>query len=400
MYLGESVKSAISCLLSNKGRLALGVISVSVGISTLMGVMILSESQRICLKREIEKMGTNLMLVGPYNRPYEFTDRDVDRIKRCQGVLKIASTVSRNWYQVQYFSKILEGVLIVGWTPEVKGMINLSLKQGRFFTQQEVESRCNVGVIGKDAAYNLFKNKNPVGETIFILVKGRKVPVRIIGVLKEIGVLQKIMAGVENNGLILPLTYMREKIFPERLQGKLAECMVQIADTSIVKRVVQQIKKEFLLNKNFPCSIILQEEFIKYEYDILKRTTLIGLCIAIIFLIVGGIGIMTIMLKSVLERTREIGIRKAVGAKNRDILIQFLVEASIIGIIGCLVGILMGSVGTYLISGWLIKTGEMVISLQTIVISCSVAFSLTLLFGIYPALKAAFLNPIDALRYE
>ncbi|MEW6607292.1 MAG: ABC transporter permease [bacterium] len=401
MWFLESIKSAISCLLANKGRLTLGVISISIGVATLMGAMVISESRKVFLKREIEKLGTNLMNVFTETRHRQFlTDKDVEMIKHCQGVLNVAGCAGGGGHQVQYFNKILDNVWVIGWEPQLREMINLSLKHGRFFTHQEEESQCNVGVIGNDLAYNLFGNKNPVGETIFIVVRGRKVPIRIIGVLKEIGIFQWYMAVVENNGIILPLTYIRGKILAKSWQGILRHIMVQTISTSAIKTAVKQIKKTFALQRNYSCDVITQQEVINYEYKLLKRTTMIGLCIATIFLIVGGIGIMSIMLKSVLERTREIGIRKAVGAKNRDILIQFLIEAFIIGILGCLVGILIGISGSYLISNWLIKTTTVIISLQTIFISSGVAIGLTLLFGLYPALRASSLNPIDALRYE
>ena len=402
----ESIKSSISSLLANRGRLILGIVSISIGVATLMSAMVLSESCKAFLRKEIEKIGVKLIRIAPKPSPNFFTDRDVEMIKRCSGVLKVATWSGANFgFQVQYFNKTLKGILIIDWMPQIKEMANLSLKYGRFFTQQEVESRCNVGVIGKDLAYNLFGETNPVGENIFMIDNnGHRFSVRVVGVLDEVGILQSNMAMVSNEGIILPFLYIREKIragtLPRKFHDRVGTIMVQTKNGVEAKEVMRQIEREFALHRNYSCRFFTPEDLITYEYKLLRRTTLIGICIAIIFLIVGGIGIMNIMLKSVIERTREIGIRKAVGAKNRDILTQFLAEAFIIGILGCLVGILIGIGVAYITSGWLIKTNVVIISLQTIFISCGAALILSLLFGLYPAYRASSLTPIDALRYE
>ncbi|MEW6607294.1 MAG: ABC transporter permease [bacterium] len=397
MHLYESIKSAISCLLTNKGRLTLGIVSISIGVATLMGAVVISESRKVFLKREFEKIGSNLMTIWSEPKPGLFTLKDVEMIKRYEGVYRIAPYIGGINFPITYFNKSMEA-FIYGTTPENKDMNNFTLKYGRFFTHQEVISRCNVGVIRNRLASNLFGKRNPVGETIFIIKGEKRFPMRVVGILNEVGIYQGGLG--ENEGIILPLTFMDENLISERRRGKLRHIKIQARDKTALKRLCKQTKSAFEIERNYSCSIYTYDEFIDAEYKILKRNTLIGISLSIIFFIVGGIGIMNIMLKSVLERTREIGIRKAVGAKNRDVLIQFLIEAFIIGMLGCFVGILIGIGGSYFISNWLIKTTTVIISLQTIVISCGVALILTLLFGLYPALRASSLSPIDALRYE
>ncbi len=405
MYLCESIKNAISSFARNKERLIAGIISISISVGTMTGTMVISEGNKAFLKKEIEKVGLDLISVSSTHKPFLLTHKDVEMIKGIPNVSEVIGYIC-NHLQIQYFNKSTDG-LVVGHMLGIKEMARLSLKKGRFFNYQEVESRANVCVIGKNLAVKLFEKKNPVGERVFIQDVRKRHSFKIVGVLNEVGIFSMI-AAVSNDVLIIPLTFFEKYMLAARLQGKVGWIVVQVIDNSKMKRVVEGIKREFTLKrKGYSCNMITQESLIADEYEIMKKINMIGLLLSIIFLTVAGIGIMMIMLKSVTERTKEIGIRKAIGAKKKEILVQFLIETLIIGILGCFVGIIMGMTGACFIAKNLIVSESLIqqsvsgiLSLGTIFITCGVGLTIAILSGVYPAYRAASVNPIDAIRYE
>jgi len=273
---------------------------------------------------------------------------------------------------------------------------------GTFFDQNDMNSRARVALLGKTVVEELFPdNPYPLEQTIKI----NGIPFRIVGVLEEKGGSQM---GDEDNTVLIPLTTAQTRLFPSRSRSgeyKVSLIIIQAVDEDRIDAASEQVAAilrerhgiEFSDEDDF--SIISQSDIISVFGQITGvLTTFLG-AIAGISLLVGGIGIMNIMLVSVTERTREIGLRKAVGARRRDILWQFLIEAMLLSLVGGVVGIGLGATGASIISA-LIDDFRAVVSPQAVVLATTFSAAVGLFFGIYPARRASLLNPIDALRYE
>ena len=322
------------------------------------------------------------------------TEKDAQAISReISGVSAVAPTVSRQ-YQVVFGNQNWT-TSIQGSTPDLVAVRSFQLQEGNFFTNQDVETRSRVAVLGKTVADNLFGGINPVGQTIRI----NNAPFRVIGVLESKG--QSAGGMDQDDMIVVPLTTAQE-----RLMGitYIQNINVQASNTDVIDQVQTDITA--LLRARHRLTGTTPDDFTVRNMVAVMETasettgtiTLLLANIAAISLIVGGIGIMNIMLVSVTERTREIGIRKALGARYTDILLQFLIEAVVIGVTGGLIGIAIGIGASYAISmvaGW-----NTVVSSLAIVLSFGFSVLIGLFFGIYPARKAALLDPIEALRYE
>jgi len=284
---------------------------------------------------------------------------------------------------------------VQGATPDYMAIQDFKIASGRYFSTSEDESRARVAVVGQTVVTNLFGNINPVGQTIRI----GKAPFRVIGVLASKG--QSSMGQDQDDTVIVPLTTAQERLIGITYLNTIN---VQAESDKVIDQVQQDITK--LLRTRHHLAVKADDDFSVRNLTALMSTmqettgalTLFLGSVAAISLLVGGIGIMNIMLVSVTERTREIGIRKALGATYNNILLQFMIEAIVISVTGGLIGICFGVAGAYavsLVAGW-----ATVISSLAIVAAFSVSVMIGLFFGIYPARKAALLNPIDALRYE
>lgn len=320
--------------------------------------------------------------------------KDAQAIAReVPGASLVAPSVSRQ-YQVVFNNRNWY-TNVQGTTPEFLAIRNFSLESGVSFSTQDLNTRARVVILGKTTADNLFGDISPIGQTIRI----NKAPFRVIGVLGAKG--QSATGHDQDDFAIIPLTTAQERMMGINYLHNIS---VQAVSEDAVDQVQEDITQ--LLRARHRIALGAEDNFtvrnlaavMATAEETTKTITLLLGNIAAISLLVGGIGIMNIMLVSVTERTREIGIRKALGATYANILLQFLIEAVVIGVTGGLIGIALGIGASYLISA--LADWNTVISMWAIVAAFGFSVMIGLFFGLYPARKAALLDPIEALRYE
>lgn len=403
--LNESIKMAFEGMVSNKLRTLLTLLGIIIGIGAVIAMVSLGLGMKENVKSNISKLGSNLLIITSGGRTAtgarlaagegaRLTFDDALAIERqVDGIAGVSASVSSSYQLVvgnQNWTSRVEGT-----TPSNFTIQNYEISEGRELTEADLNSRGRVCVIGKTVADNLFPEGDPVGKIMRI----KKAPFKVVGVLNSKG---QSGAGQDQDDIVfIPLTTAQN-----RMMGitHVQRITIQAENENVISDV--QAETEQVLRQRHKIKEGGTDDFTVGNMAQLMETmmstvnsiTLLLGCIAAISLLVGGIGIMNIMLVSVTERTREIGIRKALGATYHNILQQFLIEAMVIGIVGGALGVVLGIGASYLISaiaGW--KT---VISVGVIFIAVAFSLAIGLFFGIYPARKAALLDPIDALRYE
>ena len=400
----ESFLMAWASLIANKMRSILTMLGIIIGVAAVIALVSIGNGVKQDIQNSISSLGSNLLMVMPGAprtpgvRPTAGSMKslkvaDYEAIAKLDGV-KAVSPMTNGAYVVIYQNK--------NWTTSVSGVNanyldvnNWTMKSGRFLSNKNIQNRERVAVVGKTVAKNLFGDEDPVGAEIRV----KNIPFRVIGVLNSKG--SGAMGNDQDDMVIIPYTTAME-----RVDGidYLRMLYVVAKDENGIDRLQSDI--ENLLRVRHGIKDTNLDDFNIQNMNSIMETmeettgtlTLFLGAVAAISLVVGGIGIMNIMLVSVTERTREIGIRKALGATYFVIVTQFLIEAVVISLMGGVIGIALGIAASKLIS--LASGMSTVISVPTIVLSFAFSMAIGLVFGIYPARKAAKLNPIDALHYE
>jgi len=393
---------------ANRLRTFLTMLGMVIGVSAVVLMMAIGQGAEASVKRSINAMGSNLFIVlsGPPrvagarsatgNAP-SLNVKDANAISELDDVIGVAP-VTMGKSQIVYGSNNWN-TDIIGTTPAYLDVRSWNVTSGYAFSDSDIRSATRVALIGKTVAQNIFGDDiDPVGKTIRI----NQSPFVILGVLDSKG--QTLDGRDQDDAIIVPLTTAQRKLFGNQLPGSVRMIMVQAGSEKVMTMVEESMNG--LLNQRHNIREGAESDFSVRNLTAIANSAaetartmslLLG-AIASVSLLVGGIGIMNIMLVSVTERTREIGIRMAIGARQRDILMQFLLEAIMISIVGCLIGIAIGVGGAVLVG--IFTQAEIIISSNSVIIAFSVAASIGVFFGFYPARKAAMLNPIEALRYQ
>ncbi len=396
---------AFSALMANKMRSLLTMLGIIIGVGAVIAMVSIGMGVRNNIQQSIASLGSNMLIVmpGAENRTgvrggagskTTLEDEDADAIKAKIGGIDNVSAMVSGSYQVVFGNSNWK-TSVQGVSPDYMDIRSLEVESGIFITEHDMVKRNRVAVIGSTVSENLFGGSNPVGQNIRI----DNQPFKIIGVLKKKG--QSSMGQDQDDVIIVPMTTAQERMLGVNYVHSIN---VQVSSPDIMDEVQEDI--ETLLRQRHHIAKGQEDDFNVRNLTSLMETmdsttamiTMLLGAVAGISLLVGGIGIMNIMMVSVTERTREIGIRKALGATFRNIMMQFLIESVVIGIIGGVIGIFMGCMLSIAVAEFF--NFNTVITLLPIAVSFSFAVGTGLFFGIYPARKAAKLDPIEALRYE
>lgn len=383
-------KMAMSSIWSSKMRSFLTMLGIIIGISSVIVLVGMGEGTKKQVTDQIEKLGTNLITVSiTGNRTAAISDDEIKELKTKPGIKEIAPTLTQGNVNVKAGDKTATTSLEAS-TPNYTEIRKVGVSTGRFITDRDLENRFKVVVIGVDVANNLFGNTNVVGKTMYV----NGIEFNIVGLLESTGT---SAAGSNDDKIILPLTTAQRLLKTTAIKT----FYVEAEDKDKVSEAMSYL--QLFLNKKYnndtkSYRVFNQTSLLDTANTTTQSMTTMLAGIAAISLVVGGIGIMNIMLVSVVERTREIGIRKAIGAKRITILTQFLIEAATISSLGGVTGVLLGFLAAY--GGE--KFFKMTIVISNTVVLGAFIFSVLvgIVFGIYPANKASKLNPIDALRFE
>jgi putative ABC transport system permease protein len=402
------LKISLRALRVNKMRSALTMLGIIIGVAAVITMIAIGKGTSDKLSQEISTAGSNIIYVRPgsttaggvrggMGTQMTLNHADADAIEReCSAVL-LAAPVFNGAAQVVYSNQ--------NWSTSIQGTTtgmlqarDWTLYDGRNFTDQDIRNATKVCILGQTVADNLFGGIDPINQTVRI----KSVPFTVIGVLDTKG--QSMMGHDQDDIIFVPITTAQKRIFGTLFPGQVNSIIVKAISADNLTKAETQItellrqRHRIRPNQEDDFSVRNLTQMLALVESTAKSMALLLAAIASISLLVGGIGIMNIMLVSVTERTREIGIRMAVGAKTWDIRLQFIIEAITLSLIGGMIGVILGIIASKLLSVFANLTT--VISPFAVILSVGFSGLVGIFFGFYPAYKASLLNPIDALRYE
>jgi putative ABC transport system permease protein len=420
MNITEAVRLALRALAANKLRAALTMLGIIIGVGAVITLLSVGQGVQALVTNQLQSIGTNLLFVVPGNigassqAQFRVAARsslsmaDAEAIADSFNVPSAARVAPEllSTASVSFGKKDLR-LSVSGVTPAYESVRNTRVALGNFVTETDIAGRTRVAVLGSRSAEQLFgETVYPIGQTIKI----NSVPFKVVGVLESKGGGGGMGGGNQDEVVLVPMSTAHQRLFSTRFRSPKGEPLVSVI-------YVQVVSEERMSQATDEIGQLLRDRHnVKYQdeddFTVINQKDLVAIfgqitgvltiflgAIAGISLLVGGIGIMNIMLVSVTERTREIGLRKAVGAKRRDILSQFLIESVIMSVIGGAIGILLGASGAMLVAR-ISPDIKPVVTADSVMLATGFSAAVGLFFGIYPATRASRLNPIDALRYE
>jgi putative ABC transport system permease protein len=398
-------------VITHKLRSILTILGVVIGVAAVIALMSIGKGTEASIMSRIQSLGSNLIFIRPgvtmqagvrgaFGSATSLSLEDASAIK--DQVSNISSVAPYNSTSQQLVAAGQNmRAQIIGTNTDYKTAYNLITTRGVFFTEWDYENNARVAVLGSNVASTLFLNSDPIGQTIRA---GNQI-VRVIGILQSTGA--SSMGTSPDDSLIIPLSAMQEMYSQQRTSRGdhvVSSIAVTLSDQDHSSQVIDQItsvlrtRHNIAMGKDSDFSITSVEELARTVSETASSLTFFLGAIAAISLLVGGIGVMNIMLVSVSERRREIGVRKALGAKERDIWGQFLLEAAFLSIIGGILGILVGWGASFLVSRFM--SMSTLVSADIVLLAISVSIGIGIFFGFYPAWNASRLDPIEALRSE
>jgi putative ABC transport system permease protein len=408
-FLLMTALTAVRILGRNRLRTGLTMLGIVIGVGAVIAMVSIGEGAKAAVAERVASMGTNVILIlpgavttggvrGGQGGVVTLTTADAVELKKRVPLLRETGWARRDVMQIVHGNKNWNGT-VNGISPSYLTIRGWSFTGGGPFTQQDLDTAARVAVLGQTAVDNLFE---PGEEPIGAIIRINHVPFRVIGTLAPKG--QSAQGMDQDDVIFIPFSTAERKVFGTYFLGSVGALFASTERPEDLAPAVAQIREvlrqrhRLQPDQDDDFFIRTQVDIGKVHEDTSETLTIMLFSIASVSLLVGGIGIMNILLVSVTERTREIGVRMAVGATRRHILIQFLVEAMTLSVLGGCLGILVGILGaraTTIVAGW-----PTIISPETVIAAFVFSVAVGLFFGLYPANKAAWMNPIDALRYE
>ena len=403
MKISDLLNEAIFAISANKIRSGLTILGIVIGIASVIAMISIGQGANLTITKSIEGLGSNILTVIPgsarvgamiYGRGTAQTlkEEDVEVLKKIEGILDVVPITQRT-FQIIAPNGNNTRTAIIGASQGIFAVREISIEKGSTFNEEHVKKISKVVVLGKNIADDLFGDENPVGK----IVRISGINFKVIGVAAPKG---GAMGLVFDDMVYVPITTMQKMLAKS---DYLTSILIKVESKDLLSQVQDEaffklVEKHRVDPQSPDFSIISQEDVLSTLTQVTNIMTIFLAAIAGISLVVGGIGIMNMMLTSVTERTKEIGLRKAIGAKNREILAQILTESVLLTFLGGAVGIFFG----WLISFGISKFAQIStqVSFSSVILAFSVCTAIGIFFGYWPAKKAAKLNPIEALRYE